>query len=123
MHAESDCRAGRALSLCRAACRLTSDCAIQSMAVKHRAVKVPPHASPEMMCTGLAMPVALTSSCWLGAAAPVWSSGACSASKSEDSTEDSGTDLSDLASDSEELYSEGDIGMAELKELQVCLEG
>eukprot|EP00891_Asterochloris_glomerata_P004582 jgi/Astpho2/4582/Aster-00162 len=51
-------------------------------------------------------------------AAPVWSSGACPASKSEDSAEDSGTDMSDLSSDSEELCSEGDIGMAELKELQ-----
>ena len=69
-----------------------------------------------MMYAGLAVPAALKFPCWLGAAAPVWSSSACVASKSDDSAED----MSDLASDFEELYSEDDNGNAELKELQVC---
>ena len=69
-----------------------------------------------MVYAGLAVPAALTSPCWLGAAAPVWSSSACAVSKSDDSAED----MTDLASDFEELYSEGDDSNAELKELQVC---
>ena len=71
------------------------------------------------MYAGLAVPVPLTSPCWLGAAAPVWSSSTRAASSSEDSAEDSGTEMSDLASDFEDLYSEGDDGNADLKELQV----
>ena len=63
------------------------------------------------MYAGLAVPAALTSPCWLGAAAPGGSS-----STSEDSAED----MSDTASDFEELYSEGDDVEAEIKKLQVC---
>ena len=67
------------------------------------------------MYAGLAVPAALTSSCCLGAVPPVSSASVRAASKLEDSADET----SDLASDFEELYSEGDDGN-ELKKSQVC---
>ena len=115
-HAERVWRAARLLFLCCAACRLISDSAMQSMAIQAQRSEGDLQAGPEMMHVGLAVPLALTSPCWLGAAAPVWRGRACAGSKSDESADD----MSELSSDFEELYSEGDSSNAELKELQVC---
>ena len=68
-----------------------------------------------MMYAGLAVPAALTSPCWLTAAA-LGGSSACAASKSEDSAED----MSDVASDFEERCNEDDDFLAGMKKAEVC---